>query len=163
VAATLVKLLALAALLALLWVLFRFAMGLRYTKLSRDAQRRQLEARGQRVVAELPFDDGVCFFTEDAEAFAWWDARIEKQALAGARLVLNGAVMGEARRAATALPSPTAPEAYAGRERWEVVLYPRGAAPFAIPCGTLREGVSREAATAVFEAVRKALAGEEGA
>jgi hypothetical protein len=158
----LVRLLALAALLALLWSLLRFAMGLRFAKLSREEQRRALEVRGHRVVAELPLEEGVVFFTEEPAAFAWGEARVEKQSLVGARLVLNGAVVAEARRAAAALPAPIAPAPYEGRERWEVVLYARGTPPLTVRCGTLREGVSREAATAVFEAARGALGDGEG-
>jgi hypothetical protein len=163
VGATLVQLLAAALLLALLWSLFRFAMGLRWAKLSREEQRRSLEAEGKRVVAELPLEAGVVFLLEDAAAFAWGAARAEKAGLLGARLLLNGAVIREARRGGAELPSPPVPEEYDGRERWDVVLYLRGAAPVTVPCGTRREGVSREAASAVFEAVRIALGDAEGA
>jgi hypothetical protein len=160
---TFIQLLALAALSALIWSLFRFSMGLRWAKLSREHQRLALEARGQRVVAELPLPGGVEFFLEDAEAFAWGGARVEKASLAGARLLLNGAVMGEARRPGADLASPPSPEEHEGRERWDVALYPRASGPVTVPCGTLREGVSREAAAEVFAAVRQALGGPEEA
>ena len=53
-----------------------------------------------------------------------------------------------------ALPEPPLAEAYEGRERWEVELYLRDGRRLQVPCGTLREGVSREAALAVFAAVK---------
>jgi hypothetical protein len=54
------------------------------------------------------------------------------------------------------LPSPEPLESE-GRERWDVALF--GAEGFlaAIPCGNLREGVSREVATIVFEAVKRGV------
>jgi hypothetical protein len=65
--------------------------------------------------------------------------------------------MGTAARPGAALPDPGTPEEYEGRERWDVRLYSsQGLAD--VPCGTLREGVSRDAARAVFDSVRRSLA-----
>jgi hypothetical protein len=55
---------------------------------------------------------------------------------------------------------PAPPEQYEGRERWEVALFlDRGEERIA--CGSLREGVSRDVAGRVFEAVRAAVEGRE--
>ena len=43
------------------------------------------------------------------------------------------------------------------RERWDVLIY-CGDRTEAVPCGSLREGVSRDIASRVFEAVRRAAA-----
>ena len=57
------------------------------------------------------------------------------------------------------LPDPPAPEDYEGRERWDVALYLTDGRTEPVPCGSLREGVSREIAIRVFEAVRAATTG----
>jgi hypothetical protein len=55
------------------------------------------------------------------------------------------------------LPPPAPPEEYEGRERWDVALYGRDGLLESIPCGALREGVSREVAATVFAAVKTAI------
>ena len=62
-------------------------------------------------------------------------------------------------RPGEALPDPPTLEPFEGRERWEVALYGTAGHDHTIACGTVREGVSREIATRVFEAVRAALSG----
>jgi hypothetical protein len=85
---------------------------------------------------------------------------MSKAEVAGARIRLNGGVLAEFARPGLSLPPETAAEEYDGRERWEVVVYGRRGVVHQVPCGTVREGVSREAAHAVFEAVRRS-AGEK--
>jgi hypothetical protein len=145
-------------LLALLWALLRFALGLRWQKLSRERTRSGAEAQGRRVVAEIPLAGGeLTFFQEDAEAFYWAGQTVRMAELSGARLVLNGAVLGSVGRPGVARidPRPDEPD---GRERWDVLLELRSGATVRVPCGTFREGVSREIAGQVFEAVRQAVA-----
>jgi hypothetical protein len=154
-----VQLAAAAALLAVLWTLLRFALGLRYAKASREEARRAEEDRGRRVVAEIPLaDDRLVLFLEDDEAFYWADQSAAKPGLRGARLLLNGGVMASAVRPGQALPEPEAPTEFEGRERWDVRLFLAGGGEAIVPCGTLREGVSREIATRVFERARAAVA-----
>jgi hypothetical protein len=152
-----VQLAAAALLVAVLWTLLRLALGLRQAKVAREETRRAEEAQGRRVVAEIPLaDDRLVLFLEDDEAFYWSGLTARKRGLLGARLTLNGGVMATVARAGQALPEPSVPEEFEGRERWEVVLY-TAEGPRIVPCGSLREGVSREAATRVFERVRAAL------
>ena len=153
-----VRLLAAVALALALWHAFRLAMGLRYAKRSREQARSAEEARGRRVVAEIPTgDEGLAFFLEDAEGFYWGASEARKPEVLGARLLLNGGVMGACVRDAVALPAPPAAEEYEGGERWEVALHLAGGRCAVVPCGSLREGVSREIAGRVFEAVRRAV------
>jgi hypothetical protein len=141
---------ALLALVAFLWSLFRLAMGLRWSKVCREE-----ESRGRRIVAELPSADGrLGFFAEDHAGFYWPRGEAGKSALRGARLLLNRGVIAAAARAGQGLPDPPVPEPFEGRERWEVALYLAGGESRLVDCGTLREGVSREIASRVFEAVR---------
>ena len=52
------------------------------------------------------------------------------------------------------VPEPQSAEDFEGRETWDVVLYLEDGATRVVPCGTLREGVSREIAARVFRATR---------
>jgi len=144
---------------------FRFAMGLRYAKLLREQALLDEAARGRRVVAEVPTTGGqILLFREDDARFYWAETSCAKRDLVAARLLLNGAVVGEAAAGGVAaLPAAPGLDSEDLRERWEVVAYRRGATPLTIPCGRLREGVSRDAARAVFESLRSAIdAGSAG-
>ena len=154
---TLVQLGAGLVLLVFVWRAFRLAMALRYERLLRDEARRAEEGRGRRVVAEVPSHEGdVYLFLESPEAFEWRGQRVAKAEIRGCRLLLNGGLMATAARPGVTLPDPGAPEAFEGRERWDVRLH-TSSGDLDVPCGMLREGVSREAARAVFEAVRTIL------
>ena len=109
------------------------------------------------MVAELPLPSGeVAFLAEDALSFSWGENRVAKADIAGVRMRLNGGVLAEHAREGVRLPSPSPPEEYEGRERWDVALYGTEGLLASIPCGTLREGVSREVA------VDRLRGGEEG-
>lgn len=154
-----IRVLALALLFAVLFVVFRFAMALRYAKRAREKARDAEEARGRRVIAEVPLsEEEVVLLTEDEAELSWGRHAVRKRAILGARLLVNGAVLQECARRPGVLPPPAPPLEYEGRERWEVALFLEGGGEARIPCGTLREGVSREIAGKVFEAVRAACA-----
>jgi len=142
-------------LLAALWLLFRFAMALRWSKVVREGSRSAEESRGRKVVAEIPLPDQLLFFLEDDAGFYWGASQARKSEIRGARMLLNGGVIGIFNRSGVTLPDPPPAEEYEGRERWDVLIYCRGRTE-AVPCGILREGVSREIAARVFEAVRRA-------
>jgi hypothetical protein len=143
-------------LVVVLWMLFRFAMGLRYEKLAREEARRAEELRGRRVLAEIPQPEGgLVLFLEDAEAFYWAGKTVRKRELLGARMLLNGGVIAACALEGQRLPEPAAPEEYEGGERWEVALYTLAGAADRVSCGALREGVSREIAGRVFDAARR--------
>ncbi len=154
-----IRWLALAVFLTVVFQLFRFAMGLREAKRAREVERAAEEARGRRVVAEIPLGDGgVALLTEDEEGFVWGGSGFARRDIAGARLLLNGGILREFARVAGVLPPPVPPEEFEGRERWEVAVYLKGGGLARIPCGTLREGVSREIAGRVYAAVERASA-----
>ena len=155
-----IQVLALLALVLALWTVFRFAMGLRWAKVSREDARAAEQARGRRVVAEIPLsDDDIVFFVEDEAGFYWGGRQARKRDIRGARLLLNGAVMASLSRVGERLPEPAAPEEYEGGERWEIAVYLRGGREERVACGTLREGVSREIAGRIFQAMRSAVEG----
>ncbi len=146
-----------ALLVFLLFRMFRLAMRMRFTKLERERLRSEQERLGRRIVAELPLEEGIELFLEDEAGFAWGDSRVARSEIGGARLLLNGGVVAQAARAGLAIPPPSPAAEFDGDERWEVELFVGGAVR-RVPCGRLREGVSREAATQVFEAVKRAVA-----
>jgi hypothetical protein len=152
-----IQLLAVGLLLALVWRVVGFATGLRGAKRTRERARAEEESRGGIVVAEVPLSDtDVVFLVDDREELRWGRHRVRKDEVAGARLIVNGAVLQEF-AVATALPPRSGPpEEYEGRERWVVEVFRRDGAPLAIPCGSMREGVSREIAGRVFAAVKAA-------
>lgn len=153
----LVRVLAGIALLLLLWWAFRLAMGLRYAKLQREQARAREEGSGRHVVAELPLPEGVVLFVEEPGAFHWGGGSLAHGEVVGARLLLNSAVVAAASRAGAILPEPPAPEEDPGREHWEVIAYLCDGSARTIRCGSVREGVSRDAARAVFDALRRSL------
>jgi hypothetical protein len=153
-----IQVLALLALVLALWTVFRFAMGLRWAKVSREDARAAEQSRGRRVVAEIPLsDDEIVFFVEDEAGFYWGGRQARKRDIRGARLLLNGAVMASLSRVGERLPEPAAPEEYEGGERWEIALYLSGGREERVACGTLREGVSREIAGRIFAAIRSGV------
>jgi secondary thiamine-phosphate synthase enzyme len=120
----LIQLLAGLALLAVLWMLFRFAMALRWAKVAREQARSEAESRGRRVVTEIPLSgDELAFFQEEGERFHWGGRSVAKAEIKGARLLLNGNVVGAFSRPGAALPEPPPAEEYEGGERWDVLLY----------------------------------------
>lgn len=137
------------------WSLFRLAMGLRESQRVREAARAREESQGRRVVAEIPLDEGILFFVEDADGFAWGDQRVARGDIVGARLLLNRAVLSSWSQPGVTLPGQPPAEGFEGRERWDVVLYLRDGHAVEVPCGILREGVSREIGSRVFEATRQ--------
>lgn len=154
----LLQILAFAVFFYCLFSLFRFAMGLRAAKLAREDERASAEDEGRLVVAELPLPSGeVAVLAEDALSFSWGETRVAKADVAGVRMRLNGGVLAEHAREGVRLPPPSPPEEYEGRERWDVALYGAEGLLASIPCGILREGVSREVASTVFAAVKKAV------
>lgn len=155
----LIRLASAAALALLLFWLFRLAMGLRYAKLRREEERRAEEAKGRRLVAEVPTHAGdVVLFLEGTNAFLWGEQELRKGEIEGARLMLNGRVIDTCQWPGATLPAAGWDEEHDGRERWDVLVYRREGRVFEVPCGSLREGVSREAAQRVFTAVAQAVA-----
>ena len=146
------------ALVVVLWRAFRFAMALRYSKLQREASLKSVEASGRRIIAEIPLNSGeVELLTADASGLHWLGKVLPSGRVVGARLLLNGGIMKEARRSGSELPGPTEPEEFEGRERWQVDAYLDDGGVFGIECGRLREGVSREAALLAFEAIKSSI------
>ena len=152
----LIRLLAVLALLLGLWALFRLAMSLRYAKLSREEARAREEGQGRLVIAEIPSVSGLELLLEDGAHFYWQGRALPKRQVLGGRLRLSGGLIATVSRDEAALPELPPAAVEEGRGRWEVVLHFEDGAVESIECGSLGEGVSREIAGRVFEAVRRA-------
>ena len=151
-----IKIAAAAALAVLLLSIFRYAMALRAAKVARLSWREAEESRGRRIVAEIPgAGEGMTLFLEDDAGFYWDAAHVRKRDVAGGRLRLNGGILASWARPGLVLPEPESAEDFEGRERWDVVLYLEGGETRIVPCGSLREGVSREIASRIFNVVKK--------
>jgi hypothetical protein len=151
-----VQIAAASALAVMLFSIFRYAMALRWAKVERQSWREAEEGRGRRVVAEIPgTGDDMTLFLEDDEGFYWGGAAARKSEVVGGRLRLNRGILASWSRPGVVLPEPPSAEDFEGRESWDVVLYLDGGATRVVPCGTLREGVSREIASRVFHATRR--------
>lgn len=125
---------------------------------TRDAE----EARGHRIIAEIPGDDDLRLFTEDDRQFHFGTASIDKDRIIAVRVLINGAPIAayvSRGHAAEAAMHPTSfedrPEGIA-RDRWDVAIE-RKDGVMMVECGAIRERVSQELARAVFDAVKSAL------
>jgi hypothetical protein len=161
VGSLLVRVVASLLFLAFLWSLIRFAVGLRFEKRAREKALDREEAEGRRVVAEVPLETGMLLVLHDGNALIWGKERFEYDEIAGAQTLLNGRTLASVARPGFELPQGDAGEDLE-RERWDVRLYRRDGTTRDLGCGSLREGVSREIATGVFEAVRAAVTATTG-
>ena len=130
----------------------------------RRRRRRALEherALGRTVVAEIPIDDNLTLFGEDAAHFYLGDRAIPKSSIAAARVLINGSPIASvvSPRYHGEMAPPTSfedrPEGIA-RDRWDVAIETTGGTVL-VECGAIRERVSQELARAVFDAVKKSV------
>jgi hypothetical protein len=137
-----------------------------YRKRRRRA-REEEQARGRRIIAEIPAEDELRLFSEDARQFHYGRQSVDKERIAAVRVLINGAPIAAyvARRATTAATlQPTSfedrPEGIA-RDRWDVAIE-MSDRTLLVECGAIRERVSQELARAVFDAVKRDLERRDG-
>ena len=155
-----------AAVLAVALLVIAASLGttLRMFRKRRRSAREGEHTLGRAIVAEIPAEDDLLLFTEDARQFHYGARSIDKDRMTAARILINGAVIAacaSARRASGAGAQMTTeaiddrPEGIA-RDRWDVVIEgPDGMV--IVECGAIRERVSQELARAVFDAVKEEL------
>ena len=129
---------------------------------ARDSER----TAGHSIIAEIPAQDDLVLFTEDPRQFHYGVRSIDKDRIAGVRILINGATIAayeSARRASDNLarmttpvePIDDRPEGIA-RDRWDVAIEAADGT-ILVECGAIRERVSQELARAVFDAVKREL------
>lgn len=134
------------------------ATSLQWYKRGHSKLRRAISESGRSVVAEIPGDRGLEFFTEDAAAFHWTDRTIPKNDIRSARILISGAPISTcvSRRFPGSPPQPsgdTDSSDMIERERWDVAIDLEDSTVL-VQCGAIRERVSQELARQVFEAVK---------
>lgn len=153
--------------LGLLVIAASLATTLQMFRKQRRRAREGEHTLGRRIVAEIPAEDDLTLFTEDAEQFHYGVQSIDKHHIVAARILINGAVIATC---VSAGASPTAvkptetiddrPEGIA-RDRWDVAIDTRDGT-IVVECGAIRERVSQELARAVFDAVKEELRRQDG-
>ncbi len=129
-------------------------------------RRRRLKARaaegalGRIVLAEIPADEDLRLFCEDAERFHYGSVSVEKDLIVAVRVLINGSPIAayvsqrhpvDTGRQATSFEDR--PEGIA-RDRWDVAIETAGGVML-VECGAIRERVSQELARTVFDAVMR--------
>jgi hypothetical protein len=146
--------------------LFLGALSLATTLTFYRKRRRQTrdgeQARGRRIIAEIPGEDDLRLFSEDDRQFHYGDKTVDKDRIAAVRVLINGSPIAAyvaKRFATTAALQATSfedrPEGIA-RDRWDVAIE-RPDGVLLVECGAIRERVSQELARAVFDAVKREL------
>ena len=132
-----------------------------YRKRRRRTRDEEL-SQGRRIIAEIPGEDDLRLFTEDARQFHYGVQSVDKDRIAAVRVLINGSPIAAyvtKRFAAGAALQPTAfedrPEGIA-RDRWDVAIE-RPDGVLLVECGAIRERVSQELARTVFDAVTREL------
>lgn len=150
---------ALVALILLLVALFLMAALAAY-RYRRAARYREAAARGRRIVAEIPTDQDLVLFAEDAAAFYYGDRVIDKRAVRAVEVRVNGvplAAAGSPRPGDATSPPPQVPRVDGtAHDRWDVVISTEDA-EVVIECGAIREQVSQEIALRIYDTVKHAL------
>ena len=153
-----------AALVALALVVGALSMTTTLTTFRKRRGRRRADeqARGRRIVAEIPADDELRLFTEDDRQFYYGAESVDKDRIAAVRVLINGspiaAYVSRRHAGATAIQATSfedRPEGIA-RDRWDVAIE-RSDGVMLVECGAIRERVSQELARAVFGAVKSDL------
>jgi hypothetical protein len=147
---------------ALVFVALSLATALHFFRRGRAWAREMERAAGRTVIAELPAEDGLRLFTEDAVRFHYGDRSADKGQITAVRVLINGAPIASAvspRHPHADASQPTSfddrPEGIA-RDRWDVAIETTGGT-LLVECGAIRERVSQELARAVFDRVRSAI------
>jgi hypothetical protein len=146
--------------LALLLVAASLATTLHFARRRRARAHASERALGRTIVAEIPSEDDLKLFSEDAVRFYYGEQAIDKDLIAAVRVLINGspiAAILSTRLTREVDRHPTSfedrPEGIA-RDRWDVAIETlRGTV--LVECGDIRERISQELARAVFDAVKR--------
>jgi hypothetical protein len=146
----------------LLFLAARLATTLQYYRRAQQRAREREETLGRTVIAEIPSEDSLLLFTEDAGRFYYGNRAIDKDQIVSAQLLINGSAIG---RVGQGRDWGDWQEGQEGREeggiprdRWDVRIETIDGVTV-VACGAIRERVSQELARAVFDAVKRTIGG----
>ena len=138
------------------------ATSLHWHHRSHERLRKALKKQGRSILAEVPTENGLRFFSHDKDAFYWSNQCIPKQDIRSVELLISGAVLAAARTnrsdfktAAENDKNKTSPENIE-RERWDVKIEANSTS-FLVACGSIRQQVSQELARNIFETVKASI------
>ena len=78
----------------LLFLAARLATTLQYYRRAQQRAREREETLGRTVIAEIPSEDSLMLFTEDAGRFYYGNRAIDKEQIVSAQLLINGNAIG---------------------------------------------------------------------
>lgn len=148
--------------LLLLVVALRLMGALRFYRRARERTRAAERAMGREIIAELPTGSDLTLFSQDRARFYYGGEQIDKDLIRAVRVLVNGRPIASYLsprfpRGADVVPTSfdDRPEGIA-RDRWDVAIEtdPR---TWLIECGAIRERVSQELASRIYEVVKKEL------
>jgi hypothetical protein len=145
--------------LALLVVAASLATTLQRYRRRRLRAQDSERALGRTIIAEIPVNDRLVLFSEDEVRFHYGERSIDKDLIAAARVLINGApisaTVAQAHGAVALQPTSfeDRPEGIA-RDRWDVAIETL-AGTVLVECGAIRERVSQELARTVYDAVKR--------
>lgn len=153
---------------SLLVVAASLATTLRQYRRRRREAREAEVVRGRTLIAEIPADDDLVLFSQDATCFYYGDRAIDKRSVVAVRVLINGSPLVAyesrvSRPRASAQPTSFEDRLEGiARDRWDVAIETAGegdseAGLILVSCGAIRERVSQELARAVFDAVKRDL------
>jgi hypothetical protein len=154
----------LAAAVALVLLVVAASLGTTLTAFRRRRLRARASERalGRSVLAEIPADDDLRLFSEDALRFFYGEQSVDKDLIVAVRVLINGSPIAayvsrrhpvDTSRQATSFEDR--PEGIA-RDRWDVAIETVNGM-LLVECGAIRERVSQELARTVFDAVKAEL------
>jgi hypothetical protein len=153
--------------IALLLVAASLATALTAFRRRRMRARDSERALGRVVLAEIPADEDLRLFSEDAVRFHYGDRSVDKDLIVAVRVLINGSPIAayvSTRHPEDQARQPTSfedrPEGIA-RDRWDVAIESVNGT-LLIECGAIRERVSQELARTVFDAVKRDLERRDG-
>ena len=153
--------------LALLVIAASLATTLTVFRRRRLRDRDSERALGRTIIAEIPAEDDLRLFCEDAKRFYWGEASVDKDLIVAVRVLINGSPIAayvssrypiDTGRQATSFEDR--PEGIA-RDRWDVAIEMVNGMML-VECGAIRERVSQELARTVFDAVKQELERRDG-
>ena len=146
----------------LLFLAARLATTLQYYRRAQQRAREREETLGRTVIAEIPSEDSLLLFTEDAGRFYYGNRAIDKDQIVSSQLLINGNTIGRVGQGQNwgdwQEGQEGQEEGGIPRDRWDVRIETVDGVTV-VACGAIRERVSQELARAVFDAVKRTIEG----
>ena len=153
-----------AVILAIALAVFALSMAtsLQWHRKSYTNLRQKIRRQGQSIIAEIPGNEGLNFFTADEKSFYWAGQTIRKDLIQAAHVLISGATISTSRSRRFSSQTSRNFEISEnqtnnfGRARWDVAIE-MADQDIVVECGTIREHVSQDLAREIFEAIRSEI------